>query len=84
MTREQLTEYARQHVTDRPKAYAIKINGVYIKKDTYNYSFKRMWSSRAAAWQALQLIIGWGKEVNPLITQYIDEGFIEIVEITNG
>ena len=43
-----------------------------------------MWSNRGAAWQALQMIVGAGdykEKVNPVIQSYIDEGFIEIVEV---
>jgi hypothetical protein len=82
-TKQQLIKYAKDHEMPRRTVYQIKIDGKYIRKDIYR-GYKRVWSNRGAAWQALQMIVGAGdykEKVNPVIQSYIDEGFIEIVEV---
>lgn len=82
-TKQQLIKYAQDHEILKRAVYHIKIDGKYIRKDTYRGT-KRVWANRSAAWQALQMIVGDGdykEKVNPVIQSYIDEGFIEIVEV---
>lgn len=82
-TKQELMQYAKDNFNAHHSAFMIKIDGQFIRKPTYD-GWKSVWSNRGAAWQALQMIIGEGaykEKVNPVIQSYIDEGFIEIVEV---
>lgn len=82
-TKQQLIKFATEHEIPKRPVYQIKIDGKYIRKDIYS-GYKLVWANKAAAWQALQMIVGDGdckEKVNPVIQSYIDEGFIEIVEV---
>jgi hypothetical protein len=84
-TKQQLIEYAERNNVQILKAYMIKINGKFVRKPLYR-GYKSVWSSESAAWQALQLIITDSSRdsketINPVIQSYIDEGFIEIIEV---
>lgn len=81
-TKEDLIKFANENRI-YPRSYRIKINGVYIRKPVYK-GFKSVWPSMSAVKCALQMIVGDGaykEEINPIIEAYINEGFIEIVEI---